>query len=178
MVEEWIRQGRPIPPPHKWKQQVVSEAQKESGFRVFIETGTYQGDMVAVQINNFEQIISIEINNRFYVDAMNRFAKNNNVRLIYGNSGELLYNILAGIKESCIFWLDGHYFRPEQTPEGEKQSPVLEELNAILLHPYRHIILIDDMRLFDGVHYPTIEQVKEKMKSYNCEIADDIMKLW
>ncbi len=178
MVEKWVKDGRPVPPPHKWKQVVVSSTQRETGINVFIETGTYYGDMVSAQIGNFGKIISIEINAQFYRDAVCRFDKDKNVRIIHGNSKDVLYGVLEGIGEPCIFWLDGHYFRPEHTPRGESQSPVLEELDIILAHPYRHVILIDDMRLFDGIYYPSVGQVKEKMKGYNYLIADDIMKLW
>ena len=56
---------------HDYKKQVLSSY--GSGIRVLIETGTYYGEMVEAQMGNFDRIISIELSERLYKKAIDKF---------------------------------------------------------------------------------------------------------
>jgi len=46
LYRAWLHAGKPIPPPDTVKQVIVKEYAKQHRARIFIETGTYLGDMV------------------------------------------------------------------------------------------------------------------------------------
>ena len=74
-----------------------------------VETGTYYGDMIYAQLDNFSRIYSIELSERLYRKAKRRFKKNESVTLLHGDSSEVLHEIVPKFKEPVLFWLDGHY---------------------------------------------------------------------
>jgi len=161
------------------KQQVIIDYKEKFNYEVLIETGTYLGDMVDSQKDRFKKIISIELSELLYTRAVDKFKGYSNIRIIKGDSGKILPELLDEIKESAIFWLDGHY-SGGSTALGEKQTPILEELSAIFKHKnMKHIILIDDARCFIGEDdYPTISELQILLESnnYNFEVLDDIIR--
>lgn len=176
----WKKNGCPVPPPCIVKQEVISQYQQTYGYNILIETGTYKGDMVEAQKTRFGKIISIELCRPLFEKATKRFKKDNNVSIVYGDSGKILPEILPDIQQPVIFWLDGHYSEGV-TAKGDKETPILEELNAIFeLSPFRHVILIDDARLFIGDdNYLDIKDliyfIKVRNKEYSVEIKHDII---
>jgi len=156
------------------KQALIIRYQKEYEFATLIETGTYKGNMIHATKNIFSDIYSIEMVDEFYNDALIRFKDDTNVHLLHGNSGDRISEILAGISNPVLFWLDAH--------DG-KQSPVLKELQIIFSFWNKdHLILIDDMRNFNHrPGYPNITIVKDFIKrtcpSCTIDISDDIMKI-
>jgi len=179
--DEWILKKCPLPPPHIVKQKAIREYKEKYGYRVFVETGTYMGDMVEALKNEFKKVISIELSEELYSQAVERFIKDMNVEIINGDSGLILSNIIEKINEPAIFWLDGHY-SGGITAKGEKVCPIYEELNAILEQKhFKHIILIDDARLF-GVNkeYPDIDSltafIKQTGAIYHVDVKHDIIR--
>jgi hypothetical protein len=180
--KKWLKNGCPVPPPYYLKQITIKEYQERYGYEILVETGTYLGDMVEAQKKNFKKIISIELSAELSEKAKKRFRNDKHIQILNGDSGKILPGVLAGITNSAIFWLDGHYSEGI-TAKGEKESPIIEELNAIL--KYRnlsHILLIDDARSFVGKgDYPSIEELKEYIKTknvnYQIDIKDDIIRL-
>ena len=181
VVSHWKRKGCPVPPPHQVKQMVIEEYQKRYGCSVLVETGTYLGDMVEAQENNFKRIISIELDQHLYERAKRKFRKKSNITIYHGDSSKVLPQILTTITENTILWLDGHYSEGF-TAKGDKETPIYEELEAIFQDStHDHILLIDDARLFTGERdYPTIEELSDfirgKNKDYIIEVKDDIVR--
>ncbi len=179
--DRWIQSGKPVPPPHMVKQLAIKDAQQKYNCKVLVETGTYLGDMVEAQKNNFSRIITIELSIPLYEKAKRRFRRDQNVTLIQGDSGKVLNEVVKDLNERAVFWLDGHY-SSGITAKGDKVSPVYEELEILLNSQIKnHIILIDDARLFKGMgDYPAIEEVtgfvQSKNSSYRFEIKDDIIR--
>ena len=176
----WKKQGRSGPPPHIVKQLVLREYQRKYFINILIESGTYLGDMVKAQRRHFDRIISIELGKDLYERAKRRFRRYPHITILPGDSGEVLKSILPGITERAIFWLDGH-FSAGMTAEGEKECPILEELEAILTHNHDHILLIDDARCFKGVgDYPKLEDIEKFIRSKNSKycitVKDDIIR--
>ena len=53
--------------------------------------------------------VSIELADGYYAAATKRFASYPNVALHHGDSGQLLPQIVAGLKKPAFFWPGGHY---------------------------------------------------------------------
>jgi hypothetical protein len=182
IASEWRKAGSVLPPPHSVKQLTVESYRRNYGCELFVETGTYLGEMVLAQKKNFKKIYSIEIAPKLFDEAKKRFAGYSHVKILFGDSGKVLNQVIPELDSKSLFWLDGHYSAGE-TGRGAKVSPVFEELNAILkMNKFRHIILIDDARLFIGEHdYPTISDLKVFVgkldPGYKLEAKDDIIRL-
>lgn len=181
-IAGWFKKGKPIPPPHAVKQEIVKDIAQKSKLKIFIETGTFLGDMVNAVKNSFEKIYSIEINEKLYQMSKKRFKKYNHIHIIKGDSGEILKFLLQKINEPVLFWLDAHY-SGGITGKGEKETPIIKELQNILNHQVKnHIILIDDARLFVGKNdFPIIEELKGILNNqpyYRLTIKDDIIRIF
>lgn len=171
--------GCSIPPPHEYKQKTIIEYGKN--ITNFVESGTYLGEMIKAQLPFFKRIVSIELDEALYMKNVEKFRGNPNVLLLKGDSGLLMQKAIDLLVGRKLFWLDGHY-SGGNTAKGDKECPVLEELDTILRLPEDNIILIDDARCFNGQHsYPTIEELKSfisaKNDKYNIEIKHDIIRL-
>ncbi len=164
------------------KQRVVKSYGRLYGIGRLIETGTYAGDMVEACKNTFKEVVSIELSEPHYREAMKMFAGQKNVRLYLGDSGEVLPEILSRISEPCLFWLDGHH-SGGTTARGKLSTPIREELKAIFAHKVRsHVILIDDAVSFTGNHdYPTIAELEAEVKRQRPDllfsVRDDIIRI-
>jgi hypothetical protein len=182
-IIKWEMKGRPIPPPSGIKAKIIKEYAKQFSTDIMIETGTYEGDMVASMSDVFNQIFSIELSNDFYHEAKLRFAKYPHICIMHGDSSEILPQILPSINKPCLFWLDAHY-SGGITARGDFDTPIISELKQILSHPIKnHVILIDDARHFTGLNdYPTIEKLKDfiRQECPDCvfEVADDIIRIY
>jgi len=181
-TENWINAGRPVPPPHSIKRRVLREYANRQGLRIFVETGTYLGDMVEAMRRRFREVFSIELSPVLYRRACQRFAVCRNVHIVEGDSATALPRVLENVKEPALFWLDGHYSEGI-TAKGEKQTPILNELDAVFRHGVKgHAILIDDARCFDGTgDYPTLVElerfVRERWPDASFEVRDDIVRI-
>lgn len=125
--------------------------------------------------------ISIELSQKFFIEAKKRFTNYKNVKLLRGDSGIILPKIIRNIEKPALFWLDGHY-SGGATAKGKLQTPVINELNAVLASPIRgHVILIDDIRNFNGKHdYPYLDKVLlkiRKSKRFDVEISGDVARI-
>jgi hypothetical protein len=130
-------------------------------------------------LNHFDRLISMEIEPHFYRRAQSVFRGKPNVTLLRGDSGELLPEILGTIQCPCVFWLDAHY-SGGLTGRSELQTPIRRELETILNHSHRHIILIDDADCFDGTHdYPELAWIEgvSRERGYSMSLADNIIRL-
>lgn len=181
-MRKWEQKGSPLPMPNLGKQQVVIDYIQKFSPAIFIETGTYKGKMVYAVQPYVKEIYSIELSETYCRKAQQRFAGYPNIRILQGQSGEVLPKILKDIDKPCLFWLDAHY-SGGSTAKGKTNTPVMDELESILNHKNgnEHIILIDDARLF--IHendYPTVEEMKNLILSicpdWTFEVRDDIIR--
>ena len=160
--QAWLNSDKMSSPPHIVKQMVVKEYANRYNIRVFVETGTFLGDMVYGVQDTFDQIYSVELGDELYERCKRRFSRQKHISILKGDSANVLPDILTDIKAPCLFWLDGHY-SAGITAKGEKETPILEELQPIFNHPIdSHVILIDDARAFTGQKgYPTIKALQD-----------------
>ena len=182
--QQWLKLGRPAPPPHLAKQEILKEYARKHQIRVLIETGTFMGDMVAAMQGAFVKIYSIELSQELFVKAQQRFLGSSDVELLQGDSGRVLGEVLPKIDEPALLWLDGHYSAGE-TARGEKDTPILEELGKVLqalAQQPGHIVLIDDARCFGTFEgYPSIEELRDFLQKagakFQLEVKDDIIRV-
>lgn len=167
-VRTWKRRGCPVPPPHLIKQQVLCNYAKEYETNVFVETGTFYGDMVEGMRHVVKTIHSVELSRDLYERAVYRFRNDPHIHLVHGDSGEVLDRIVRELHESALFWLDGHY-SGGITARGQSNTPVVQELESVLRFPeYRHVVVIDDVHCFgteDG--YPTMTELRHIVHQRN-----------
>ncbi len=179
----WENAGRPAPPPHIVKQRTITRYRERFGYGVLVETGTYLGDMVEAQRANFDRIYSVELSEELYRKAARRFSRNAHVTIIQGDSSHAIPSLVQELNRPAIFWLDGHYSGGE-TAMGDKISPVLTEIQAILHRPGAgHVLLIDDARLFvEGTGYPTVAEVTKQVEylapHYRFNVSDDCLQFF
>jgi hypothetical protein len=182
-IKNWKLQGCPPPPPPVIKFRTLRSFQKKYRCPVFIETGTYRGDMVHRMRRHFKSLQTIELDKDLHRYASSRFSPVKKITCHQGDSSVVLREIMPAIRERCLFWLDGHYSGGE-TAKGELSTPVLAEVNIILRHiastGLQHIILIDDARCFDGTEdYPPadvlLKLIDENLANYRHEIINDII---
>ena len=182
-IADWRRSGCPVPPPHVLKQKIVSDYARRFGINTLIETGTFMGDMIDATKQVFDQIYSIELSESLFEKAKERFKNYRHIKLIQGDSGEILPQLLEAITPPCLFWLDGHY-SGGITARGSQDTPVLQELSAIFENSNNnHVVLIDDARCFTGQDgYPTINTIKSLFKRHrsNCvfHVEHDIIQVF
>lgn len=165
---QWNLSDRTQPPPQFIKQRIVKEYQRRYALSVFIETGTYLGDMIDAVRDVFRELYSVELSQELFERARERFADCPSVHILQGDSSEVLPRVLENLKEPALFWLDGH-FSGGITARGSVDFPILQELAHISRHPIKdHLILIDDARLFDGqLAMPDMTQLAEGLKAIN-----------
>jgi hypothetical protein len=181
-LDEWERNGRPVPPPHIVKQRIIRDFAKGFGLKVLVETGTYYGDMVEAMKPYFNQIYSIELSRELYEKAKQRFDGNERIKIIHGDSGIELSNIVAEIIQPALFWLDGHY-SAGVTAKGEKDTPIFEELTHIFNSQQSgHVIIIDDARCFGtDPAYPSIAELSDFIRANNSnaniEVENDSIRI-
>ena len=179
----WLRKGKPAPVPHDVKQMAVKTFAQKYAIRVFIETGTYLGDMVAAVNNDFDRIYSIELNEDLFKQAVKRFAGYKHITIVHGDSSQVMPEILRPINIPCLFWLDSHYSAGINARE-EKETPIWKEMRYICEHPINnHVILIDDASLFIGKNdYPEIGSlqrfVNNRFPGYISDVHDDIIRIY
>lgn len=152
--------------------------------RVFIETGTNDGETPWQLRDAFDRLITIELGHRQWRAAVDRFANVPHVECLHGDSGTVLPKVLADVDQPALIWLDGHYSGPG-TARGGSDTPVLAELDAIFATGIPHVVLVDDARIFGGMSHahehdwPHIDQVHAlaQQAGYTFEVVDDIIRL-
>jgi hypothetical protein len=179
----WILKGSPVSPPDPVKLGTVKEYAGKFDLKIFVETGTYLGQMVDGIKDNFDEIFSIELDNNLFEQAKKRFSEFKNITILHGDSAQQLPECIKNIHNPVLFWLDAHY-SAGFTSKGNLYTPIKVELDSILRHPLNkeHVILIDDARCFNGDDdYPTIDELKQFVMEKNPDlffsVKDDIIRI-
>ena len=165
---------------HKSKRAFVVECLQRSGLDVVVETGTHMGDMIQAVLPYCKRIYSIELDDKLFSKAVEKFKAEEKVKLFHGDSGKELSKILETLNKPVLFWLDGH-FSGEGTARGDFDTPIKQELATILGGSVSdNLILIDDARLFNGKNdYPDIKDLRSLIansdKKYKLTVKNDII---
>ncbi len=112
----------------------------------FIETGTYAGDTTAVASQVFDQVYSIDIYEPIFKQAQKRFAQSKNIHLYFGDTCNLLKQMIKDSPARRLYWLDAHC-SGGGTGGLAGFCPISQELVQIFEHDADDfVILIDDLR--------------------------------
>jgi hypothetical protein len=115
----------------------------------FVETGTFKGDTTAAMLGHFERLYTVELSEKLWRAAVERFGAQPNVTVALGDSPGTLANLQASLQEqSALYWLDAHWCLAEDTSGARSQCPLLQEIGAINKLNTTSVVLIDDARLF------------------------------
>ena len=180
-LTDWTMNGCPLPPPHPVKVLTLAHLVDVSGAKRFVETGTLAGStsgMIA-QIPGMH-VDTIEITQHYYDKAMDALGDQKNVVQHLGDSADVLPRILKSLDEPAVFWLDAH-FSGGLTGRSSKQTAIEDELLAIFAaSPQKHIIVIDDVRCFNGRNdYPPmaflIKDLQRRNPTYSTIVRYDMM---
>jgi len=183
-LKDWEKTNHPRkgPLPHLLKQFTVKDYASRYNCSILIETGTFEGDMVAACAHAFSKVYSIELDDWFFKKATNRFRNHSNVKILQGDSGKKIVDIRNEIDQPAVFWLDGHY-SAGGTAKNELDTPIAMEIDHIFNHKIKkHVILIDDARCFDGTNdYPKLDKFVAELhrvnKSINVTVYNDIIRI-
>lgn len=180
-LRQWHRTRRP-PAPLELKAQVIRDYAIKWKLRTFVETGAFFGDMIDLLRDQFDALITIELDWKLAAKVKQRFRDSAKIRVVQGDSGQELPEILATLNEPALFWLDGHY-SGGVTAKGNVDTPIVAELTHLFsTKPNNHVILIDDARLFGTASdYPSLEKVGDLLKTHRpgweMSVEMDIIRL-
>ena len=152
----------PAPASFLQKQTLITGKGREYGLKIFIETGTFRGEMIDAQLEHFQRLISIELSEGLFQTARAKYAHDPRIRLLQGDSGTKLREAVQGLDEPALFWLDAHYSRGN-TAGGGEAAPIIRELSCLTSRSeYKDVILIDDARLFGlKSDYPKLDVIRQ-----------------
>jgi hypothetical protein len=136
----------------------------------FIETGTLRGETTIHESRYFDRVHTIELSEELYKANLARFAAYPNINSHLGNSADVLPEVLKGVNEPCLLYLDAHWSGDSSVdwsttqwkgygfdtahlgdgdiPTPEEQCPLLDEL-AVISRAINApcIVLVDDIRV-------------------------------
>lgn len=176
----WNIQGKPVPAHGIYKWKILKQTAEKYGIRTFIETGTAGGGTIEKMSPSFDRLYSIELDPVLYELGQKRIGNNPKVTLLKGDSGVVLKDILSTLSTPALFWLDAHY-SGTGTAKAALDTPIVEELLTIFAHQIKnHVVVIDDMREFNGTHdYPHLSELKkivaERAPEYTFSTDNDLM---
>lgn len=128
------------PPP-----ELVASLRELFKLDTFVETGTYDGDTTRWAASIFNNVVTIEASRELYDKAQPSLGQAN-VMSLYGSSDKALHRLVPTLPPS-MFFLDAHWCGGA-TAGVETECPLLTELSIIMPWFRKHVILIDDARLF------------------------------
>lgn len=176
----WILKGKPVPAEGIYKWKVLKTLGKQHGIRTFVETGTAGGGTVRELEGRFDALYTIELDPILYKEGVAKSPGSTKIHFLEGDSGIVLKKVLNRLSSPALFWLDAHY-SGTGTARAALDTPVVQEILSIFSHPNkRHIIVIDDMREFNGTHdYSTLHDleaiIRERGPEYLSRRDNDLM---
>lgn len=182
-IAAWEKRGKPVPPPHVFKQTIIRDFARAFDLQTFVETGTFRGDMVEAMKPRFERLYSIELSESLFEQARERFRGDERITIIHGDSGIELGALVPSLDRPALFRLDGHYSEGN-TARGAKETPIYEELTLILEGSRQgDVILIDDARCFGrDAGYPTVAELRDFVTARKpgaaVEVEDDCIRVF
>ncbi len=141
----------------------LSRIIKEYNTVNLFETGTFLGDSVAFALKEpFSKIVSVEIVSEIATKAKSRFADDEKVIIIEGDSISALKEQLPHLKGNTIFWLDAHFpgadaglEQYDSMQDEDIRLPLEKELTIIhqIRKNYQDVFIIDDLRVYEDGPY-------------------------
>ena len=185
-LKNWRARNFSPPSPDVIKHQILMNNNLKDS--LWIETGTYYGETTKLLSKISKKTISIEADKNLFETSNKILKKFKNVEILNGKSEDLLDKVISknlNFKNVCIY-LDAHlcqdHLKNTKTFGNENTAtPILNELEIItkyLANFEKIVVLIDDIRLFQGKfqNYPDKNALVNWCKENNFlwEIEQDI----
>jgi len=104
-----------------------------------VETGTCLGYSTEWMAKNYKNVITLEVVDKYFTIAKtNRLLKHKNVKMVLGSSATMLYDLIKGLTDKTMFFLDAHW---------QNSCPLKEELAQIAKAKLRPVIAIHDFKV-------------------------------
>ena len=174
------RHGFLMPLPPFIKRSIILRYALDYECKTLVETGTQYGDTPWLFRNRFETIYTIELSPTLAAMARKRFRRLSNIKVVEGDSGEKLAQLLPMLQSKTLFWLDGHY-SAGLTARGARDCPIYNELESIArLCKVPYVLLIDDARCFgQDKDYPSLKELeafsRTLMPDHTMRVSNDII---
>jgi len=178
-MRQWRRHRLP-PAPRPVKAALIRRFASHHSRTVFIETGTFYGDMLAALRSDFDRLYSIELHEGLGRRAIRRFVGDPKISIIVGDSAAELQPLLQSIGRPAVLWLDGPY-SGFLTARGDSDTPISRELEAAFKGgTMNDVVLIDDARLFGtNSAYPDLAEIERRVRDsrpgWSLRVEDDIV---
>ena len=167
---------------HVLNPDFVREIVEVFDLKAFIETGTYRGDTLLGIVSDFDCLVSIELDKSLHQRALERFADQEKIVLLQGDSSQKLpeaFDFVAG--RPALIWLDAHFSGPG-TARGKGNTPIIGEIETVLSRATpSDVVIVDDLRCFtqpppgfdtdealEG--YPAAEEIADLFRSRSYEV--------
>jgi hypothetical protein len=134
-----VRMG---PPP-----ELVLALRNEYSIKTFVETGTFLGGTSTWAASHFERVTTIENSRAIYERTVAAHGHIPNIEFLFGNSRDILAQVVPALQSPALFWLDGHWCGGESYGEQD-ECPLIDELEIVNRSSCDHFVMIDDARLF------------------------------
>jgi len=139
---------------------------EEFGVKNVIELGTCVGGTTKWLSENFEKVLTVEINADFRNIALQRLGSSENVTSILGDSVQQLPSMLSMCDGTLLVFVDSHW---------AEHLPLFDELRIIKESGLKPIIVIHDCKVPDEPNlgfdsYNGVDISYENIKSYLEEI--------
>lgn len=176
----WLFRGMPVPAHGLYKKDIIKKYAKKYKIDIFLETGTAGGGTVLRMKEYFKKLYTIELDPTLYHQGKALVSDTEKITCVEGDSGVMTKEIIQGIDEPILFWLDAHY-SGHGTARGVVDTPIVQELLSIINHKNKkHVVLIDDAREFNGTNdYPELGELKKIIKDkapwYTVSQDNDIL---
>lgn len=152
----------------------------------FIETGCAAGDGVQRALDaGFNPVISIEASEEYFKQSQQRFLTSNKVWLYKGKSVDVLTGIAGKSQIPTVFYLDAHvsgessagyqdWLEKGSESDYAQDKCIKQELEIILSHYNKHVIIIDDVNgLTDGHSVEYAEIILRANPDYKFQFYDE-----
>ncbi|MFN3076003.1 MAG: hypothetical protein ABT940_03805 [Alphaproteobacteria bacterium] len=187
-ILEWTLSQEPsVSPPHALKGISLIHCMRKRGYDTLVETGTHLGAMPDIVSRFGYRVYTIELSLPLYERARDRFANNELVTCIHGDSGVVLPEVVAKLTRPALFWLDGHICGG-LTARSDLETPILAEVDWLRrIRGERPEFIdgcsfyIDDVREFGTGEYPKLSEVLATFETHFprhvCQIVHDCLRV-
>jgi len=117
------------------------------GPSVYIETGLWKGNQLAIASKVFDVCYGIELAPHWAQVNRDRFNGMDRVTIFEGDSAKVLPKVLADLRQPVVINLDAHFCKTDP-PVAKSKFPLWSELAYVTERPYADIILVDDIHTF------------------------------
>jgi hypothetical protein len=159
--------------------EIAEMLAKKHNLNTFVETGTWHGDSAEWAATRFETVITIEVIEEYYLKAVDRLSKYDNVYIFHDDSRLLLPTLIEQvIDEPALFWLDAHWTGHKDYDSNRYgKCAAGEEIAAINESIFEDAIMVDDARLFPSMMRIKPDEIVKLLSNNGARevtIKDDI----